>query len=92
MSSHLRNEIDVDEETKTYSMHILVRIYKNKEKNENPISVEADVEEQNLLFFYFGDIRVGSKCEIDGEILLSFEIGFVSVDGGRIWRLCYSRN
>ena len=36
---------------------------------------------------YFGDIRGGSKCEIDGKILLSFEIGFVSVDAvGEIWK------
>lgn len=52
MSSHLRNEIDADKKTKTYSMHILVRIYKNKEKNENPISVEADVENRICFSLY----------------------------------------
>lgn len=37
------------------------------------------------VFLYIRDIR-RSKCEIDGKILLSFQIGFVSVKAGRVRR------
>jgi len=82
MSSHLRNEIDVDKETKHIQCIFSTDLCKNKEKNENPISLRLMAK--NRMRFSFLETLEGSKCEIDSEILLSFKIGFVLTDAGGI--------